>query len=75
MQVARRAATLEGVRAESQKQIHASISKILVGCKCRKNRKLTSVMERGDLEAQDHACLAWSSVQPREISENAQEKT
>jgi hypothetical protein len=32
-------------------------------------------MERGCLEAQDHACLAWSSVLPREASANAQEDT
>jgi hypothetical protein len=47
----------------------------LVGCKCYKNGRLTSVMERRGLEAQDHACLAWSSVLPREASANSQEET
>jgi hypothetical protein len=73
MHVARHAAALGGVRNESQKQIHTSINKSLVGCKCHKNRRLTSVMERGGLEAQGYACLAWSSVLPREASANAQE--
>jgi hypothetical protein len=67
MHVARHAATLVGVRDKSQKRVHTSINKSVVGCKCRKNGKLTSVMGRGDHEAKDHACLALSSVLPRHI--------
>jgi hypothetical protein len=53
MLVARHAATLVGVSDESQKQIRTSIKKSVVGCKCRKNGKLTSVMGRGDHEAKE----------------------